>query len=201
MAATPHCDLMILDGECRTSLGLVRSFIPRGLSVAVGATTPFAKAASSRRVVERFSYGVPTGDINAMHRHILDAVRRLRPRVLMPVFDQGWSIVHRYYKEFCSETTLVPNPGPGLYAEMLNKLSLTRRALELGVPIPRTVTPTSFKEARALGRELSFPLLLRPPTGTAGRGITRANSKYELFRSLDRYDDAPLIQDVDAQSL
>ena len=190
------CDVIVLDGDSRTAVGVVRSFVSHGLSVVVGSTTPFAKAAHSRGVKSRFRYDVPDGDPDAMHQRILEQVRRWQPRMLMPVFDQSWSIIYRFYEAFLGEGVVVPNPGPQVYAEMLNKRVLATRASELGIPIPKTLIPSTIEEARSLCGGLPYPVLLKAPTGTAGRGIHRATSPEEFLDKLEELDEVPVIQEL-----
>jgi hypothetical protein len=52
-------DLLILDGEVRTTLGIIRNLARKGLSIVVGSNSPDGKmSAFSRHVKQSFSYSM-----------------------------------------------------------------------------------------------------------------------------------------------
>ncbi|HEU5245032.1 MAG TPA: hypothetical protein VFU33_11580, partial [Gaiellaceae bacterium] len=66
--------------------------------------------------------------------------------------------------------------------DVLEKIQSKRHQLETaeaaGVPIPRTLYPSSAQEARAAGEEVGFPLVVKP---SANVGFRRSH-KRQLFR-------------------
>jgi hypothetical protein len=81
-------DLMILDGETRTTLGIVRSFVRRGISIIVGCSKTSEWAAFSRGIKHHFTYR-PIGHLEQAHKIIKDHVKHYRHKVLMPVMNWG----------------------------------------------------------------------------------------------------------------
>ena len=60
--------LMILDGESKTTLGIVRSLGMLGIPIMVGGIGALAQSGFSRFSTRRFSYPHPAAGAPAMHR-------------------------------------------------------------------------------------------------------------------------------------
>jgi len=134
----PSPALMVLDGERRSTLGIVRSFGQKGIPVIVGSNNSSGKSALSRYVQQSFTYITGDDELEKAHSVIINQIRRICPEVLMPVFDTGWSLVYKYYEEYASLTNIVPNPGHELFEKLHNKKCLVELAEQHGLPIPRT---------------------------------------------------------------
>lgn len=188
-------NLMILDGESRATLGIVRSLGTRGIPIIVGSNDSLGRSGFSKYVQKRFTYPSTDNGLYAAHKKILEQVRNLKPDILMPVFDQGWDIIHTYYEEYESIVTIVPNPGKKLYQSLSNKKNLTDYATKNNVPIPVSYNPKTIKDAYGLKNFLPYPVILKPNIGTAGSGISKANNEDQFLKALDNFQEAPLIQE------
>jgi len=201
-AQNPMPSLLVLDGESRTTLGIVRSLGPLGIPIAVGGGKPYAKAAYSRYADHRFIYPSIETDLLNAHRAIIEQVRAWRPDVLMPVKNPGWSCVYAFYDEYAELTSIIPCPGRELAESLSDKSSLAQRAKDCGVPTPDTFCPSSRDEALTLRDRLAYPVLLKPRVGGGGSGIRRAENAAEFEASLDAFPDLPVIQEhIDGNDL
>ncbi len=187
--------LMVLDGETRAALGIIRSLGEKGIPIIVGSNDSLGRSAFSKYIQKSFVYPPPEAGISAVHQTILKQVRALKPDILMPVFDQGWDVIHNYYEEYESLAAIVPNPGKKLYRHLSNKEILTSYALNHGVPVPAAHQPKTIKEALSLKDSLVYPVILKPHGGTAGAGICRVDRKELLADSLKKFQHVPLIQE------
>jgi predicted ATP-grasp superfamily ATP-dependent carboligase len=141
-------------------------------------------------------------EISVAHKIIIEQIRVMQPDILMPVFDQGWDIIHTYRDEYESLVKIVPNPGHELYFNLSNKSRLVDYALEAGVPIPRTFEAKTVEEVHRLKKSLQYPLILKPHKGTAGVGICQVDNAQQLSRILDQIQLVPLIQEfIDGEDL
>jgi predicted ATP-grasp superfamily ATP-dependent carboligase len=131
----------------------------------------------------------------AAHATIIEQVRTLRPDILMPVFDPGWSVIYEYHEEYAHLTTIVPNPGRDLFEDLLDKGRLADYAEKHGVSIPKTFRPLTLDEAIGLKTHLSFPMLLKPPKSVSGVGIQRVDSVSDFVAALKRSHEIPIIQE------
>lgn len=196
----PKC--MVLDGETRAALGIIRSLGKKDIPIIVGSNNPMGRSGFSKHVQKRFIYPPMEAGISAAHKSIIEQIRVMQPDILMPVFDQGWEIIHTYRHEYESLVKIVPNPGHELYFKLSNKSRLVDYALEAGVPIPRTFKAKTIEEVHRLKKSLQYPVILKPDTGTGGVGICRVDDAEQLSRILDQIHLVPMIQEfVDGEDL
>ncbi|MBM4308766.1 MAG: ATP-grasp domain-containing protein [Deltaproteobacteria bacterium] len=186
--------VMVLDGETRASLSIVRSLGQRGVPIVVGCNHPLGRSKFSRYAKEHFVYP-KDGPLTAIHSTIVEQVKRLRPDILMPVFDQSWEVVNSFYEEYTNLTAMVPNPGLKTSETLSDKGSLADWAEKYGVPIPKTYRPSTLKDALTLNSSLPYPVLLKPKRNTAGVGIQRVNNPKEFMEALRGTNDLPVIQE------
>ena len=109
----PTC--MVLDGETRAALGIIRSLGEKGIPVFVGSNNPLGRSGFSKYAQKRFVYPPREAGIATAHKAIIEYIQMMQPDILMPIFDQGWDIVHTYHDEYESLVKLVPHPGRELY--------------------------------------------------------------------------------------
>ena len=184
---------MVLNGESRTALGIVRSLVQKGLSIVVGSGIPFGRANFCNGVKKHFVY--EDKDQRKAHSIIFNHVKSLRPKVLMPVGDFDWSIVYNFYHNYEHITTVVPNPGKELFNNLHNKSHLAKISEKYGVSTPKTYTPKTIKDALSMSDELPYPILLKPKRGAGGDKIKRVAGKTHLYDALLEYSEMPIIQE------
>lgn len=197
----PPPSVMVLDGESRAALGVVRSLGALGVPVLVGGDGGLAMAGFSRFCSRRFAYPLAAG-LAATHAAILERVRVWRPDVLMPVMEPGWEVTYAFYDEYAALTRIVPNPGRALFEGLFDKAVLAGYAEPHGVPMPATWRPRSREEALGLSDRLPYPVLLKPRRSSAGVGTCRVEDPAGLAGALGPMLDPPLIQEyIDGEDL
>jgi len=185
--------LMILDGEMRNTLGIVRALGRKGISITVGSNHSLGRSNFSKNVDRYFIY--PTGNFESAHDVIAKEIEKQKPDILMPIFDKGWSIIFSHYEEYESITRIVPNPGGKLFRHLHDKARLADTAEKYGVPIPKTYRPVSIEEAEDLSTELPYPVLLKPRISSSGKGIKEVSTARELLAALGRMKEMFVIQE------
>ena len=192
--------IMVLGGQHRNALEIVRHLGQLGIPVFVGGDSRFARANYSRYAQRRFVY--PSfGSIGrssrtrleAAHDVVLRRVRDWRPDVLLPTMDENWRLV---YDEYAALTRVVPCPGGDVFEEMLNKKTMTKRAERCGVSTPWTLCPESAEAALNVHDQIPYPVLLKPLQSTAGEGIRRMERAADLSSALRYYTTRPMMQEV-----
>jgi predicted ATP-grasp superfamily ATP-dependent carboligase len=169
----PSADVMVLDGETKTSLGVTRSLSKKGLSIVAGSSTSLGRTNFSRGIKAHFTYTYSDAHLENAHSTILEHVRIFRPKVLMPIMNPGWNIIYNYYDDYEHLTTVVPNPGKDLFYKLFDKSFLAEVSEKCGVPIPKTYKPVNIQDALLMIDELPYPVLLKPRRGEGGHGIKR----------------------------
>lgn len=191
----PFPALMVLDGERRSALGIVRSLGQKGIPVIVGSNNSPGKSALSRYIQLGFTYITEDDELEKAHSVIIKQIRLLRPEVLMPVFDTGWSVVYKFYDDYSSLTNIVPNPGRELFEKLQDKHCLTDLAEKYAIPIPKTYRFKTIAEALSISKSLPYPVLLKPRKGSGGISIKRAVNARQLADILKHTKEVPLIQE------
>jgi len=188
-------DLMILDGDFKSTLGIVRSIGRQGICMVVGSRHRLGRAGFSKNVQHRFVYRLQNDSIETAHKDILAAVKHYRPRVLMPVYDTTWFVIYRYYRVYQNLTTIVANPGEKLFKDLLDKGRLFAVAKKHGVKMPATFLPQTFKDARSLRNSLPYPVILKPQSGSGGEGMTIAENAGEFESALQFFKEIFVVQE------
>ena len=189
-------DILVLDGQSRSALGVVRSLSQKGLSVIAGSNSASGIANYSRCIKKYFTYSYDTDALEKAHSTILEQVKILRPKVLMPVMNPSWSIIYTFYDDYKHLTKIVPNPGKDFFDKLFDKSYLAEVSKKHDVPIPKTYMPENNHNALSLIDELPYPVLLKPKKGQGGLGIKRVDEKKGLGNALSEYDEMPIIQEL-----
>jgi predicted ATP-grasp superfamily ATP-dependent carboligase len=195
-------DILVLDGQFRAALGVVRSLSQKGLSIVVGSNKTLAITNYSRYIKKHFTYIHDTDDLEKAHCTILEQVKSLRPKVLMPIMNPSWSIIYTFYDDYRHITKIVPNPGQDVFNNLFDKSYLAEVCKRYGVPIPKTYMPENMHDAISLIDKLPYPVLLKPKKGQGGFGINRVDKKKDLLSILSVYSEMPIIQElIDGEDL
>ena len=158
---TQKPSILVLGGQHRNALGIVRHLGRLGIPVLVGGDSRFARSNYSRYAQRRFTYPPgremksrtaatlddARGGLEATHREILARVREWHPDIVLPMMDDSWRLVYAFQDEYAQLTRVVPCPGRGIFEQMLNKRTMTERAQQCGVATPWTLCPESQEAA------------------------------------------------------
>jgi len=139
--------LMILDGETRSALSVVRSLGRKGIPMIVGSHHGLGRSGFSKYPIRRFTYPDIKKDPDTAHSVILQQIESLHPYLLMPIYDPGWELTYAHYDEYADRIRIVPNPGRHLFQNLLDKGFLAECAERSGIPTPR---PIALKRKRLL---------------------------------------------------
>jgi acetyl-CoA carboxylase, biotin carboxylase subunit len=146
-----------------------------------------------------------TADENALHVRLADRAVRIGPppaaqsylsipAVIAAAATTGCEAVHPGYGflaenpafvEACDENDLVfVGPTADVMARMGDKAQAKREMSAAGVPlVPGSEGATTLAEARDLGAELGYPILLKAVAGGGGKGMRRVDAEQDLERA------------------
>ena len=146
-----------------------------------------------------------TADEQALHVRMADRAVRIGPppasqsylsipALVAAAATTGCDAVHPGYGflaenpafvEACDDNDLVfIGPSAGVMAKMGDKVEAKREMRSAGVPLaPGSDGPVTVAEARSLGSELGYPVLLKAVAGGGGKGMRRVESEQELERA------------------
>lgn len=163
--------VLVLDGEQRSALAVVRSLGRAGYGVATGATRRSALAAASR-----FSLAVevlpdPLADPRRYREAVVEVVERGGYAVVVPVTEPsalallGDPVVGGR----------LPMPTPEAFQEANDKVALMQRAAGLGIDVPRFATLRDAADGAADVWNV-FPAVVKPGRSVVGRGEERSKT-------------------------
>jgi len=152
---------VVLDVRWTNGLAAIRSLGRAGVPVVAVAHARRALGFSSRYATP-FVCPHPVLD----EAEYVDALERLgdsldRPAPLLPTHDEYLNPVARN-RERLGDRFRYPFPSWDVLAVIQSKRTQLERARELGIPMPETRYPDTVDEALAAGKELGFPLVVKP---------------------------------------
>src|SRR5215211_9532840 len=146
-----------------------------------------------------------TADADALHVRLADRAVRVGPppaaqsylnipALMAAAATTGCEAVHPGYGflaenpafvEACDDNDLVfIGPSADVMARMGDKAQAKREMSAAGVPlVPGSEGATTLAEARALGADLEYPLLLKAVAGGGGKGMRRVDAEDDLERA------------------
>ncbi len=157
--------VMVLDGETRKGLAVVRSLGKMRLSVGVVSSDANGIAMKSRYGAERFVAPDAKSEPARFVEWLAELVEQWKPTMLLPLTDRTVTLVLAEEERFAGLCILpfVPN---ALFRTVADKAELVRIARTLGVPAPRTVEiPPVAERPDSLRAEIDsfpYPAVLKP---------------------------------------
>lgn len=150
--------VLVLDGNQRSALAVVRSLGRRGVPVVVGEATARSLAGASRYCWRRIRYPSPLIDPEGFVTEVSRVVREYGMQVL-PVTDITTAIVLKHRSLFGEQ--VLPFPAWEDYERLTNKCSLARHAGSLGVLTPATLCIQNRDELPAVVDQIRFPAVVK----------------------------------------
>jgi predicted ATP-grasp superfamily ATP-dependent carboligase len=192
---------IVLDGNQRSALTVVRSLGKRGISVVVGDEAPRSLSSVSRYCRKSFVYPSPIVDPEKFLEVIADRARDYPDAVLLPMTDVTLSEVLKN-RETLSKYVRIPFPGLATYQAVSDKVALFRTASGLDVPVPKTFYSDDYSTVYDLVSEcamLSFPLVLKPAFSRVKRDGKWLSTNVRYARDLQEF--RALVMDEPFRSL
>ena len=156
-------DAIILDGDQRSALAVTRSLGRKGIAVVVGAAADHSLASRSRYCVKAFRYPSPYDEPGLFIEDLRNRVDDWRGAVLIPMTDVTLSEILLRRTDF-GNGIRIPFDEYDKYMILSDKTSLFCLSRELGVPSPRTLISTDYKDNNILPdtvKNIGFPLVVK----------------------------------------
>lgn len=200
----PTGRVILTHGRSIQSLVAAQSLGRQGVEVIGCDSTPMMTLSFSKYVKDTFLYSDYTADPDAFLNDLNSNIQRFKPSenipyVLMPI-HQNTRVIAEHRHEF-EDDILLTTPDYDAIRQVFPKHNLVKTAQEHGIQIPESYVLTSEEELQAKAGELGFPLFLKVPDGTGGKGLIKANNPDELqagyeqikTRSGPPSNDAPML--------
>jgi len=196
---------LVLDGNTKQALAIVRSLGARGVSVHVGAERGTGLALHSRYSTERFTYPSPKEDQGAFIEAVRAQAARMDAVPIVYACSDATVCTLYAYRADLEGVVELGLPSDDAFENAFDKAATYSEARVNGVPAITTYLRERSAEVEPLARELTFPVVLKPRrsvTWKDGVGIFGTASfitgpqelRERFIDHLNTTGDAPIIQ-------
>lgn len=201
-----NMEAIILDGEQKSALAVVRSLGKHGISCTVGSTRKMGMALHSRYTTGCFVYDSPfEAPEKFIEQVISECASKKEKPVLFAMSDAASLLLARHREKLLPHAHLLL-PSFESIEIAYDKARTVGLATYCQVPTPKTYTPASTQEVGELVPTLTFPVVVKPRhstswvDGVGARGIVVfAHNSKELLehfvRIVEEAGEPPIIQE------
>jgi predicted ATP-grasp superfamily ATP-dependent carboligase len=197
--------VLVMDGEQRSSLAVVRSLGSNGIEVDVAAASEVSLAGVSRFAASQVSAPSPTLDPRGFKEWFTAIAAESAYEMLLPMTDASVNLVTEVIGEHVIDAR-IPLPSHRVCMTIQDKGTVMRIAQQVGIPIPATWQPGSDSELSEVLTKISFPVVIKPRFSARLDGhhwvrgpVSYAHSANELRAAFSKSMEqgfAPLIQEM-----
>jgi predicted ATP-grasp superfamily ATP-dependent carboligase len=171
--------VLVLEGQLRQALAVVRSLGRAGLEVTAGENTLFAPALFSRYTRHRFTYPSHTDHPDLFREAILDRVMKHRYEVLYAMGEPALEAITAQYDLFSRHTRLA-FPPPAILGPAMDKRDTILAARQHGIPHPKSFIVGHDGTFEDAVKSVAWPAVIKPGQTSGSRGLAIVNSAEEL---------------------
>lgn len=182
--------VLVTNGDTRPALAITRSLGRQGHEVIVAAERHPSLASASRFCAGRETYPAPDQGGDAFVRAIADIAARRQVGLLLPVTEIATTLIAEN-RHLLPTGCALPLPATEALRIANDKSKVLALAVELGIPVPRTVTIASKPQA-AVPIGMNYPIVIKPArsrvqtaSGWLSAGVDYAADADELRRKLE----------------
>lgn len=172
--------VLISQGFLPSALAAARCLAAAGHRVTLGDHDGAVIARFSRHVSRFVRLPPPAADPRRFFEAVMDAAARVRADAVLPLFEEAFVLAACWDRQSTLPACMPPFE---LAMELADKGTGVPRAGRAGLPVATTL-PASAGAAE-LGRELGFPLVVKPRLSTSGVGVRVARGPEGLAHVLD----------------
>ncbi|MCF0186144.1 MAG: ATP-grasp domain-containing protein [Bacteroidaceae bacterium] len=173
------CDVILTYCWNRVGYTIQRSLAEKGLKVWAADTSKWNICSMSKYCSGSFTYPNPFANEEAFISALKEKIEELKPQVLLPTHDES-VVIMRHRHELPSEL-IIPYENEQLLLNLANKAWATRKAGELGIPVPQVY--------KTVDEVKQFPVVFKTVIGNSAKGVYFPNSKEELLALQEQYKD------------
>jgi len=197
-------NVLVTDGNQRSTLAVTRALGKKGLSVAVGECIAHSLSSKSKYCRRAILYPPPAEERHAFQQEILEEVDKRSYQVLFPMTDLVITSILEI-REKLARFVEVPLPDEVAYHTATDKSRLLKLAQKLNIPIPKTFFVKELSQLEKIAKEISYPVVIKPgysgmfcENGWRNFGVEYAFSPEELlekYKIIHQMIPFPLIQE------
>jgi len=153
--------VLVTNASDRAALAVIRSLGRRGVDVIAAESFGFSTGALSKYCGHRILCPPPERDRSTFIKWLLHFVKRENLDLLIPVNDFTALPISEYKEDF-EKYVKVATPKYEVAMRAFDKIQTFRIATEQGIPTPKTYVVEGQESIKRLGKELSYPIVIKP---------------------------------------
>lgn len=154
-------EVLVTDGNQRSTLAVVRALGRAGISVTVGESQPTSLAGVSRYCAHSVCYPSPADEREKFLAFIREAVQGGRYQILLPVSDLTLQIISSS-RESLLPMVRLPFPGPAQVNLVQDKRQTILMARQAGIACPATYLLEESESPEMLAQRVAYPVVIKP---------------------------------------
>ena len=173
------CDVIVTYCWNRVGYNILRSLNSHGLSVWAADTSKKNICSRSKFCAGSFVYPDPFAEEEEFIQCLLDKVKELKPKVLLPTHDES-VVIMRHRNRFPADL-IIPYECEEQLLTLANKAKATELAYAAGVP-----TPKVFK---CVEEVIEYPVVFKTVIGNSAKGVYFPKTHDELLKCMEAHKD------------
>lgn len=166
------CDVLVTYCWNRVGYNILRSLSMHGLSVWVADTSEKNICSLSKYCVGSFVYPDPFIEEEAFINCLLDKIKELKPKVLLPTHDES-VVIMRNISKFPKDL-IIPYATEEMLLTLANKAKATKIASDANVPVPKVYESVDEVD--------NFPVVYKTVIGNSAKGVYFPKNRDELMK-------------------
>jgi len=193
--------IIVLDGESRQALTVVRALGSVGYKVIVGSHEKRALSFYSRFASKRVTYTHPQQNPDQFLDEIIYISKNNGADFVLPILEPTIFELSKVRDELESKGIIIPVPDFESLKLAMDKYSVYRIAKDIGIPVPKTLIVHDIYELNEASLQFNFPLVLKIPKEigvlpwnrfAVARNLKELKSK---FKRLSKFSDGIIVQE------
>jgi len=178
---------MLLNGEERFTLAVIRSMDKKGIKTIVGGNQKHSRSFYSKHVAKHFYYPPVELDPETAHKTILGYVKKYKPSVLFPMSLDTCYIVLKRRAEYERYTSIIPLPSYKEFCSLDNKAFQIKLAKKNNILCPKTYFPKTIEGVKRISKKITYPVLLKPLVSAGGYSIRYVTNAAQLTKDYKNF--------------
>lgn len=174
-------NVLVTDCSSRKALTVVRSLGKQGYNVIAVSDERVNMSRFSKYCKKFFQVTNPLNDTEKYIDELKNILKMHNIEVLLPMEDETVELIIQNIDQFSNISTLLPDYDTFMLAR--DKGKTMEKAVELGIPCPKTYFIKNLKDVKDLKEQIAYPALVKARISSGSRGLIRVNEKEELVKS------------------
>jgi len=171
-------DVLLSNGWDRIAYNVLRGLAKGNLKVGFGTDRNSGMGAYSNNKKIKYLHADFKTDPEKFIEDLHERIQQLKPRVYIPTGEEVLTVA-KHINRFNDLEIHIPISSYNTLIKLHDKSISTRIASDLGIPIPKTIIPTNFKEISEFIKEFNYPVVIKKFESNSSKGVFFIDKPYD----------------------